>query len=225
MQDLHQDVVEAGRQPGSVVLLPVSKTFGVETLNEAYDCGMRKFGENYVQEGCEKIDWFRKNRPEAEIEWHMIGPLQSNKTRPVAERFDWVQTIDRIKIAQRLSEQRPPELPPLNVLIEVNISNEDSKSGVQPADVFVLAQAINILPNLKFRGLMCVPEVSDSPKTKLVPLQAMKILFDELRDRGYDIDTLSMGMSGDMKEAVRAGSTMVRIGTAIFGPRQYPNRI
>ena len=182
---------------------------------------MTSFGENYVQEGCSKIDLCRNLFPNNSLTWHLIGPLQSNKTRLVAERFDWVQTIDRVKIAQRLSDQRPAEMRPLNVLIEVNISNQESKSGVAPEQVRALADELLKMPNLKLRGLMCIPEPGETPEEKLIPLRAMKTLFDRLKEEGYEFDTLSMGMSGDMAEAVQAGSTMVRVGTAIFGPRQY----
>ena len=209
------------RKEGSVELLPVSKTFGIEAIIEGVKCGMTSFGENYVQEGCSKIDLCRNLFPNNSLTWHLIGPLQSNKTRLVAERFDWVQTIDRVKIAQRLSDQRPAEMRPLNVLIEVNISNQESKSGVAPEQVRALADELLKMPNLKLRGLMCIPEPGETPEEKLIPLRAMKTLFDRLKDEGYEFDTLSMGMSGDMAEAVQAGSTMVRVGTAIFGPRQY----
>ena len=202
-QSLTDDESRCGRKPGSVFLLPVSKTFGIEALEEAVKCGMRTFGENYVQEGCEKIEYFKKMHPELAITWHFIGHLQSNKTRPVAEHFDWVQTVDRLKIAQRLSEQRPADMPPLNVLIEVHISDEESKSGCQPADVPALAQAITLLPNLKLRGIMAIPAPSDNEEGKKAPLKEMYAIFLHLRDElNFDIDTLSMGMSADMAEAV-----------------------
>ena len=216
-QSLADDEMRFGREPGSVFLLPVSKTFGINALEEAVTCGMRAFGENYVQEGCEKIEYFKT--------WHFIGHLQSNKTRPVAEHFDWVQTVDRLKIAQRLSEQRPADMPPLNVLIEVHISDEESKSGCQPADVPALAQAITLLPNLKLRGIMAIPAPSDTEEGKKAPLREMYAIFLHLRDElNFDIDTLSMGMSSDMAEAVECGSTMVRVGSAIFGPRDYTKK-
>ena len=223
-QSLADDEMRFGREPGSVFLLPVSKTFGINALEEAVKCGMRAFGENYVQEGCEKIEYFKKQHPDLEITWHFIGHLQSNKTRPVAEHFDWVQTVDRLKIAQRLSEQRPADMPPLNVLIEVHISDEESKSG-QPADVPALAQAITLLPNLKLRGIMAIPAPSDTEEGKKAPLKEMYAIFLHLRDElNFDIDTLSMGMSSDMAEAVECGSTMVRVGSAIFGPRDYTKK-
>ncbi len=185
---------------------------------------MREFGENYVQEACDKIDWFKDRYPELELTWHLIGPLQSNKTRPVAERFDWVQTIDRLKIAERLSSQRPEAMKPLNVLIEVNISNEDSKSGVKPEDVPDLAKEVSKLPRIKLRGLMCIPEPGNTEEEKLAPLRQMKELYDQMNKMGFEFDTLSMGMSGDLEEAVKAGTTMVRVGTAIFGSRDYSKK-
>lgn len=221
---LTADEIDCGRKPGSVFLLPVSKTFGIDALEEALRCGMTSFGENYVQEGCEKIEYFRQKHPEAKITWHFIGHLQSNKTRPVAENFDWVQTVDRLKIATRLSEQRPDHLPPLNVLIEVNISGEESKSGCEPGDVPALAEAILTMPNLKLRGIMAIPEPSDSPEGRRAPLCEMHELFIKLQKLNFDIDTLSMGMSADMKEAVECGTTMVRVGSAIFGPRDYGHK-
>lgn len=211
----------AGRLPSSVQLLPVSKTFGIDAIKQAIDCGMRSFGENYVQEACEKIDYFKKERPDLQLTWHFIGKLQSNKTRAVAERFDWVQTIDRLKIAQRLNDQRPDDMKPLNVLIEVHISGEESKSGAEPEDLEKLASEIIKLPNLRLRGLMAIPEAASTEEGKMKPLLEMKRLFDNLIAKGYELDTLSMGMSQDMVEAVKAGSTMVRVGTAIFGPREY----
>lgn len=213
-----------GKADEDVFLLPVSKTFGLEAMEEAVACGMRAFGENYVQEACEKIDYFREHRPELRLTWHLIGPLQSNKTRPVAERFDWVQTVDRLKIAERLSAQRPASMPPLNVLIEVHISGEESKSGAAPEEVRALAEAITELPNLKLRGLMAIPAPAESEEEQLKPLKAMRKLFDELKEAGFDIDTLSMGMSADMEAAVKAGSTMVRVGSAIFGARDYSKK-
>lgn len=215
---------ESHRAAGSVFLLPVSKTFDIEAIREAVGCGMHAFGENYVQEGIEKIRWFKENEPNLDLTWHFIGRLQSNKTRPVAEHFDWVQTVDRLKIAERLSEQRPVELGLLNVLIEVHISGEDSKGGCEPMDVPALAQAVTTLPNLKLRGLMAIPAPSDTEEGKKAPLREMFSLYTQLKDMGFDIDTLSMGMSSDMKEAVECGSTMVRVGSAIFGPRDYGNK-
>ena len=204
-----------------VQLLAVSKTFGVEAIAEAIEVGERRFGENYVQEGVEKIRHFREALPGVALEWHFIGPLQSNKTRLVAEHFDWVQSIDREKIARRLSEQRPSNLPPLNVLIEVNIDQQASKSGVKVEEVRALADLIMQLPSLRLRGLMAIPEPADDDEGKRHPLRAMKALYDALKNEGYPLDVLSMGMSSDMSQAIEEGATMVRVGSAIFGERNY----
>ena len=195
----------------SVVLLAVSKTFPAEAVDVALAAGQKAFGENYVQEGVEKIEWFKEKRPDSGIVWHFIGPLQ----------FDWVESVDRLKIAQRLNDQRPENLPPLNVLIEVNIDGEASKSGVVPDDLPALIESVRALPRLKLRGLMTIPAPADTREEKMKPLIAMRALFDGLKDR-YGFDTLSMGMSADMTEAVEAGSTEVRVGSAIFGARHYP---
>lgn len=204
-----------------VQLLAVSKTFGVEAIAEAIEVGERRFGENYVQEGVEKIRHFREALPGVALEWHFIGPLQSNKTRLVAEHFDWVQSIDREKIARRLSEQRPSNLPPLNVLIEVNIDQQATKSGVKVEEVRALADLIMELPGLRLRGLMAIPEPADDDEGKRHPLRAMKALYDALKNEGYPLDVLSMGMSSDMSQAIEEGATMVRVGSAIFGERNY----
>lgn len=204
-----------------VQLLAVSKTFGVEAIAEAIEVGERRFGENYVQEGVEKIRHFREALPGVALEWHFIGPLQSNKTRLVAEHFDWVQSIDREKIARRLSEQRPSNLLPLNVLIEVNIDQQATKSGVKVEEVRALADLIMELPGLRLRGLMAIPEPADDDEGKRHPLRAMKALYDALKNEGYPLDVLSMGMSSDMSQAIEEGATMVRVGSAIFGERNY----
>ena len=206
--------VAAGRPPGAVQLLAVSKTFPGSAVREAFAAGARAFGENYVQEGLAKIEELGDLR--ADIEWHLIGPLQSNKTRPVAEAFDWVHSVDRLKTAQRLSEQRPAALPPLNICLQVNISGEASKSGLLPAEVAALAQQVAALPRLTLRGLMAVPEPGPGA---LAQHQAMAALFGALKSEGLALDTLSLGMSADLEDAIRAGSTMVRVGTAIFGAR------
>lgn len=205
----------------SVQLLAVSKTFGVEAIAEAIEVGERRFGENYVQEGVEKIRHFREALPGVALEWHFIGPLQSNKTRLVAEHFDWVQSVDREKIARRLSEQRPSNLLPLNVLIEVNIDQQATKSGVKVEEVRALADLIMELPGLRLRGLMAIPEPADDDEGKRHPLRAMKALYDALKNEGYPLDVLSMGMSSDMSQAIEEGATMVRVGSAIFGERNY----
>ncbi|MDQ7976493.1 YggS family pyridoxal phosphate-dependent enzyme [Paraburkholderia sp. SARCC-3016] len=209
----------AGRDPRSVALLAVSKTFPAEDVRAAHAAGQRAFGENYVQEALTKLDALADLRDT--IEWHFIGPLQSNKTRPVAERFDWVHSIDRLKIAQRLAEQRPDGVPPLNVCVQVNVSGEVSKSGVPPGEAAGIAHAIAALPKLRLRGLMAIPEPVGSIEQQRVPHRALRELFDRLRADGLELDTLSMGMSGDLEAAVLEGATMVRIGTAIFGARDY----
>jgi len=208
---------KVGRPVDSVKLLAVSKTFPAVTVREAFEAGQRCFGENYVQEAIDKIQELDDLR--SQIEWHLIGPLQSNKTRVVAEHFDWVHTVDRLKIAQRLSEQRPAHLPPLQVCIQVNTSGEDSKSGVEPAEAAELAQAVAQLPRLRLRGVMALPAPSEDPTVQHAALKAVRQVFDSLRERNPALDTLSMGMSADLEAAVEEGSTMVRIGTAIFGHR------
>lgn len=206
--------VAAGRPPDAVQLLVVSKTFPGSAVREAFTAGALAFGENYVQEGLAKITELIELR--GRIEWHLIGPLQSNKTRPVAEQFDWVHSVDRLKIAERLNEQRPAELPPLNVCLQVNISGEVSKSGLLPDDVAALAHQVARLPRLTLRGLMAVPEPGPGA---LAQHQAMGVLFQSLKAQGLPLDTLSLGMSADLEDAIAAGSTMVRIGSAIFGAR------
>lgn len=206
--------VAAGRAPDAVRLLVVSKTFPGSAVREAFAAGARAFGENYVQEGLAKVEELADLRDR--IEWHLIGPLQSNKTRPVAEAFDWVHSVDRLKIAERLSEQRPAHLAPLNVCLQVNISAEASKSGLLPADVAALAHRVAALPGLTLRGLMAVPEPGPGA---LAQHQAMAALFESLKAEGLALDTLSLGMSADLEDAVQAGSTMVRVGSAIFGAR------
>lgn len=208
---------KAGRPVDSVTLLAVTKTFSATVVREAHAAGLRRFGENYVQEGLDKIDALADLRPQ--LEWHLIGPLQSNKTRPVAENFDWVHSVDRLKIAQRLAEQRPAQLPPLNVCLQVNISGEASKSGLAPAEVADLAQAVAALPRLRLRGLMAVPEPAADLEAQRVPHRALARLFAQLRERGLDLDTLSMGMSADLEAAVLEGATLVRVGSALFGAR------
>lgn len=216
-----------GRAPSDVKLLAVGKTFDESALLKCAELGQRAFGENYAQEGCAKVDWFRENRPDLKLEWHFIGPLQANKTRPVAERFDWVETLDRLRIAKRLSEQRPEDMAPLNVLVEINIDGEDSKSGIAPEALEPFASALSALPRLRLRGLMAIPAPADDEAARMKPLEAMRRLFDNYRARhpeAVDFDTLSIGMSADLREAVKAGSTEVRIGSAIFGRRDYGAR-
>lgn len=209
----------AGRDPQSVALLAVSKTFPADDVRAAHAAGQRAFGENYVQEAIAKIEALADLR--ASTEWHFIGPLQSNKTRSVAEHFDWVHSVDRLKIAQRLAEQRPDALPPLNVLLQVNVSGEASKSGVAPAEAAAVAHEIAALPKLRLRGLMSIPEPAETLEAQRAPHRMLRELFDSLRADGLALDTLSMGMSADLEAAVLEGATIVRIGTAIFGARQY----
>ena len=205
-------------QRENVRLLAVSKTKPVSAIEEAIQAGQKAFGENYVQEGVEKIAYFNQ---QADLEWHFIGPLQSNKTKLVAAHFDWIQTVDRLKIAQRLSEQRPAGKAPLNVLIQINISDEASKSGIAPEEMLALAKEIALLPNLKLRGLMAIPKPEHEPAQQKIALSKMQQLFNRLQTEFEGIDTLSMGMSDDMAAAIECGSTMVRTGTAVFGARDY----
>lgn len=214
---INQACSRVGRAPDSVTLLAVSKTFPAETVREAFHAGQRKFGENYVQEAIDKIAALADLRDQ--IEWHMIGPLQSNKTRVVAEHFDWVHTVDRLKIAQRLSEQRPAHLPPLQVCIQVNTSGEASKSGAPPAEALDLSKAVMNLPRLTLRGVMALPAPTSDPALQKAELRDVRVVFDTLRSAGIPLDTLSMGMSGDMEAAVEEGSSMLRVGTALFGNR------
>lgn len=221
VSELREAEKKAGRREGDVKLLAVGKTFGSEALLACAELGQRAFGENYAQEGCGKVDWFREHHPELALEWHFIGPLQANKTRGVAERFDWVESIDRERIARRLSEQRPEGMPPLNLLIEVNIDGEASKSGVTPDALEALAAEIEKLPRVRLRGLMAIPAPAETHEARMKPLLQMRALFNEFRKSHPHADTLSMGMSADMDEAVEAGTTLVRIGRAIFGERNY----
>ncbi len=220
-QAIDAAAAQAGRDPATVLLLAVSKTFGPEAVTEAADAGQRAFGENYLQEALDKQQAVKSLRPELALEWHFIGPIQSNKTRPVAEHFDWVHAVDREKIARRLSEQRPSHLPPLNICLQVNVSGEESKSGVAPAELPALAQAVAAMPNLTLRGLMAIPEPADDPVQQRLPFAQLRELQSQLRGMGIATDTLSMGMSADMPAAIAEGATIVRIGTAIFGKRDY----
>jgi pyridoxal phosphate enzyme (YggS family) len=211
----------AGRAPDSVSLLAVSKTFGPEAVIEAADAGQREFGENYVQEALDKIASVKALRPDLDLVWHFIGPLQSNKTRLVAEQVDWVHSVDRIKIAQRLSDQRPDSLPPLNICLQVNVTGEVSKSGVAPKELLALAAAVKGMPRLRLRGLMAIPEPEDDPVLQRRPFSLLRELQQQLSAAGILTDTLSMGMSADMAAAITEGATIVRVGTAIFGRRDY----
>ena len=208
----------AGRAPGDVTLLAVSKTFGADVVSRAYAAGQAAFGENYIQEAVQKITALR-HLSMPPIEWHCIGPIQSNKTRLVAEHFDWVHTIDRLKIAQRLSEQRPSTLAPLQVCIQVNVDGGASKSGVSPGEALALAQSVAALPNLRLRGLMSIPEPAPDFVAACALFTGVRAVFDSLNAEGLALDTLSMGMSADLEAAIHSGSTMVRVGSAIFGGR------
>lgn len=219
---LEKELAERAPQ-GGVALLAVSKTFGIEAVEAAWRAGARRFGENYVQEGVEKCRLFRERHPDAKVEWHFIGSLQSNKTRPVAETFDWVQTIDRVKIAERLSAQRPENLAPLNVLIEVNADGEATKSGVSWDEIEALADRIAELPKLRLRGLMAIPEANGADGGRRA-FARMREAFEALKRRHPEVDTLSMGMTADWRAAVEEGSTLIRVGSGIFGARDYSRK-
>jgi pyridoxal phosphate enzyme (YggS family) len=209
----------AGRPAQSVTLLAVGKTFGATALRQAYDAGQREFGENYVQEALVKIDALADVR--ADLRWHLIGPLQSNKTRVVAEHFDWVHSIDRLKTAQRLAEQRPAARPALQLCLQVNISGEASKSGLLPGEVAAVATAVAALPRerVRLRGLMAIPQPAEGHEAQRAPHRALREILDALNAGGLALDTLSMGMSADIEAAVAEGATIVRVGTAVFGQR------
>ncbi|MFJ5853969.1 MULTISPECIES: YggS family pyridoxal phosphate-dependent enzyme [Enterobacter] len=209
-----------GRASEEITLLAVSKTKPASALAEAIAAGQRAFGENYVQEGVDKICHFR-DQGQDDLQWHFIGPLQSNKSRLVAEHFDWCHTIDRLKIAARLNDQRPADMAPLNVLIQINISDENSKSGIALSELDALAAEVAALPHLTLRGLMAIPAPESSYERQFAVARQMAVAFEALKARYTTVDTLSLGMSDDMEAAIAAGSTMVRIGTAIFGARDY----
>ena len=211
---IHDAAQAAQRDPASVRLLAVSKTKPASDLREAFAAGLRDFGENYLQEALAK----QTQLSDLPLIWHFIGPIQSNKTRAIAEHFAWVHSVDRLKIAQRLSEQRPADLPPLNICIQVNVSGEASKSGCATEDLPALAQAISALPNLRLRGLMAIPEPTDDSDEQNAAFAAVRTLQDQLN---LPLDTLSMGMSHDLEAAIAQGATWVRIGTALFGARNY----
>ncbi|MGZ9074989.1 MAG: YggS family pyridoxal phosphate-dependent enzyme [Burkholderiaceae bacterium] len=220
---LHERITKAaraaGRDPSSVRLLAVSKAFGADAILSAAAAGQRAFGENYAQEAAAKIVAIRALRPDLAFEWHFIGPIQSNKTRAIAEHFDWVQSVDRLKTAERLAEQRPANLPRLNVLLQVNVSGEASKSGVAPDELSQLAIDVEQLPRLRLRGLMAIPAPQVDVAQQRLAFTRTNALFRQLREEGLQVDVLSMGMSDDLEAAIAEGSTMVRIGTAIFGAR------
>ncbi len=218
-QQIKQYCLQVQRPESAVKLLAVSKTKPVEAILAAYHAGQTAFGENYVQEGIEKIQYFEQQN--IQLEWHFIGSLQSNKTKLVAEHFDWMQTLDRLKTAERLNQQRPLHKAPLNVLIQINISNEDSKGGISAEEMSDFAKQLKNLPHLRLRGLMAIPAATDNEREQMQVFRQMELLFRRLQQEfpTDQIDTLSMGMSDDMASAIKCGSTMVRIGTAIFGKR------
>jgi pyridoxal phosphate enzyme (YggS family) len=208
----------AGRDVSEVTLLAVSKTFGPDAVLAAHAAGQTAFGENYIQEAVEKITALRH----LPLQWHCIGPIQSNKTRLVAEHFDWVHTVDRLKVAQRLSEQRPATLAPLQVCIQVNADGGASKSGVLPEEALALAQQVAALPGLRLRGVMSIPEPAPDFESACALFMPVRAVFDALNAQGLALDTLSMGMSADLEAAIHCGSTLVRVGSAIFGGRAKP---
>lgn len=216
-QRIVQSASDAGRDPAEITLLAVSKTRSAEEVAVALDAGLTQIGENYLQEALDKQAALQGRN----ACWHFIGPIQSNKTREIASHFDWVHSVDREKIAKRLSEQRPEGKPPLKICLQVNISREDSKSGVLPENALTLAKQITALPALQLRGLMAIPAASDDPAEQRAAFAALRALRDTLQQALPDqtLDTLSMGMSGDMDAAIAEGSTLIRIGTALFGPR------
>ena len=212
---IHEAALKWGRNPADITLLAVSKTWPASAVEDAAAAGQRAFGENYVQEGVDKVAELQS----LQLDWHFIGPLQSNKTRRVAETFDWVHSIDRLKIAERLSEQRPDSLVPLQVCLQVNVSGEDTKSGVALEEAPELAKRIALLPRLKLRGLMAIPAPVEDFSLQRLAFRRLRETFEQLNRSGVPIDTLSMGMSHDLEAAIAEGATMVRVGTAIFGER------
>jgi len=214
---IEQAATRAGRPAGAVSLLAVSKTFPADAIREAHAAGQLSCGENYLQEALDKMAELH----DLPLVWHFIGPIQSNKTRPIAENFAWVHSVDRLKVAERLSAQRPPTLPPLNVCIQVNVSSEASKSGVEPDELIALARQVAALPQLRLRGLMAIPAPAEDTAQQRKPFAQLRELMQQLADAGLELDTLSMGMSQDMAAAIQEGATIVRIGSAIFGNRDY----
>lgn len=213
---IRQAALLSNRDEGQISLLAVSKTVPAKMLRVAYEHGQHAFGENYVQEALDKIEELN----DLPIEWHFIGPIQSNKTRLIAENFSWVHSVDRLKIAERLSEQRPAHLPLLNICLQINVSGEASKGGVQPGEAESLAKAIAVLPHLKLRGLMAIPAPAEGLENQRIPFSSMRELQTRLNLAGLNLDTLSMGMSHDLTAAILEGATIVRVGTAIFGSRK-----
>jgi PLP dependent protein len=213
---IHQAAHAAGRDDQSVRLIAVSKTQPAAAIAQAYACGQRDFGENYLQEALEKQ---AELNALADAQWHFIGPIQSNKTRAIAENFAWIHSIDREKVAQRLNDQRPPNLPPAQICLQVNIDDESTKAGISLTELPALAQAVSQMPRLQLRGLMAIPAASNTPAQQHQAFAKLAAALNDLNDQGFALDTLSMGMSGDLEAAIAEGSTMVRVGTDIFGAR------
>jgi PLP dependent protein len=216
LQRVRLSVEKSQKAESDIILLAVSKTRPADEIRSAYECGLRQFGESYLQEAVEKIAALS----DLPLTWHFIGPIQSNKTRPIAEHFQWVHSIDRAKIARRLNDQRPEGAPPLQVCLQVNISGEQSKSGAEEQDLPALANLVEELPNLKLRGLMAIPEATNDEAKQRAAFANLRQIFEDLQQSHPGLDTLSMGMSGDLEAAIAEGSTLIRVGTAIFGPRQ-----
>lgn len=225
LQAVRQQILHAAqkaeRSADEIRLLAVSKTMTAETVLEAASAGQYAFGENYLQEALDKMTKVRHFSPELMLEWHFIGPIQRNKTRLIAQNFSWVHSVDRLVIAERLSEQRPSHLPPLNICLQINISGEETKSGVALNEAAELAQKIAVLPNVRLRGLMAIPEIEATLEKQRIPYHQMQALYAQLIQQGLALDTLSMGMSADLEAAILEGSTLIRIGTAIFGKRNH----
>jgi pyridoxal phosphate enzyme (YggS family) len=222
---IKQACAQAQRPENSVQLLAVSKTFSADHVLELYLLEQRAFGENYLQEALNKITQLAENALSPSIEWHFIGPIQSNKTKAITENFAWVHSVDRLKIAQRLAEQRPAHLPPLNVLVQVNTSGEDSKSGVSPEQTLALCIAIAKLPHIQLRGLMTIPSATENNEQLKTEFMTCKNLLERMREIGLAVDTLSMGMSSDLELAIECGATCIRVGTALFGGRTVEQEI
>lgn len=223
LSEIDETCANCERDRASVQLLAVSKTKPEQMIEAAYLNGQKLFGENYVQEGINKIKYFNENHPTWDIEWHFIGPLQSNKTRVVAESFAWVHSIERLKIAKRLNDQRPSTMDKLNVLIQVNTSHEESKSGVNLNELAELVDQVSLLPNLNLKGIMSIPEATDDYNEQLAAFEKLNSALKELQIDHPEMSILSMGMSGDIKAAIKANSNILRIGSAIFGERDYSN--
>lgn len=219
-EQIRQAAEQAGRDPADVRLLAVSKTKPADLIRQAADCGQRCFGENYLQEALDKVDTLS----DLPLEWHFIGPIQSNKTRPIAEHFHWVHSVEREKIARRLSEQRPDHLPELNLCLQVNVSGEASKSGCRLDELSHLAEQVASLPGIRLRGLMAIPAAEKDYDRQRAVFARVREAFEGLQQQGHALDTLSMGMSGDLQAAIMEGATIVRIGTAVFGARDYAAR-